>query len=663
MSEAFTASGSSGEQENPAQVPGVVAKLMAARVSERNGDPQGASLDSNFSLDSLLATLSACDVNTEQSLLEVLFRGDHYPLHVEDGLYIRLQWVDLVFEQIESACEYESALLSQLLKFRLPLGRLAMVDESLVNDSNHPVRVFFSMVSILAVGWTSNSAGVGRKLFDAVQAVQAEIYPIGVEEKTKIFDSFNIGATKINDLAVLANRFERRVCEVKVGELRAAKADLLVTSFLNKVMGGKRIPTVVVNFVLGPWRQSMRATYLKCGNRSIEWTEISKLTVILISSVVAQSDADRKRLYRIIPKLPNQIKQHLGGLVNAEMTTQQFLDSLDDVYVSLLKKEKIETVEMEMLKPMGNQQFVEVSVSKRLNRKLSVLRVGQWYKYTLEDGEVLRLRLAMKMEDISQLLFVNIEGRNALNKSFESVAYYLTLKLMVSLDKNSFFELACQRVDRLILEPLEIRSLDVESRQLKKAKPSEKENKKEEIKENENSKSKKVESVEEQISHDPNENEDENENENERLEISSSDSVPPVSTTAPKSLERKTVEQKEAELEAKVAKVWALRTEYVSRNKQHGAVQKAKVIIDSLVIGSWINYIDESNVKKRCKLAVKLRSTDKLIFVDREGVKVLVCRSDYLIAKYVVDEVTILDSGPMFESALEKVVGGLRTSR
>ena len=655
MSEAFTASGSSGEQENPAQVPGVVAKLMAARVSERNGDPQGASLDSNFSLDSLLATLSACDVNTEQSLLEVLFRGDHYPLHVEDGLYIRLQWVDLVFEQIESACEYEPALLSQLLKFRLPLGRLAMVDESLVNDPNHPVRVFFSMASILAVGWTSNSAGVGRKLFDTVQTVQSEIYPIGVEEKTKIFDSFNIGATKINDLVVLANRFERRVCEVKVGELRAAKADLLVTSFLNKVMGGKRIPTVVVNFVLGPWRQSMRATYLKCGNRSIEWTEISKLTVILISSVVAQSDADRKRLYRIIPKLPNQIKQHLGGLVNAEMTTQQFLDSLDDVYVSLLKKEKIETVEMEILKPMGNQQFVEVSVSKRLNRKLDVLRVGQWYKYTLEDGEVLRLRLAMKMEDISQLLFVNVEGRNALNKSFESVAYYLTLKLMVALDKNSFFELACQRVDRLILEPLGIRSLDVESRHLKKATPSEKENKKEEIKENQNSKSKKVESVEEQISHDP--------NENATLEISSSDSVPPVSTTAPKSLERKTVEQKEAELEVKVAKVWALRTEYVSRNKQHGAVQKAKVIIDSLVIGSWINYIDESNVKKRCKLAVKLRSTDKLIFVDREGVKVLVCRSDYLIAKYVVDEVIILDSGPMFESALEKVVGGLRTSR
>ena len=294
-------------------------------------------------------------------------------------------------------------------------------------------------------------------------------------------------------------------------------------------------------------------------------------------------------------------------------------------------------------------------MSKRLNRKLGVLRVGQWYKYTLEDGKVLRLRLAMKMEDISQLLFVNIEGRNALNKSFESVAYYLTLKLMVALDKNSFFELACQRVDRLILEPLEIRSLDVESRQLKKATPSEKENKKEEIKENQNSKSKKVESVEEQISHVP--------NENATLEIASSDSVPPVSTTAPKSLERKTVEQKEAELEVKVAKVWALRTEYVSRNKQHGAVQKAKVIIDSLVIGSWINYIDESNVKKRCKLAVKLRSTDKLIFVDREGVKVLVCRSDYLIAKYVVDEVVILDSGPMFESALEKVVGGLRTSR
>jgi len=636
MSEAITVSGSSGEQENPAQASSAVAKLMAARVSERNGNPQGASLDSNFSLDSLLATISACEVNAEQSLLEVLFGGNHYPLHVEDGLYIRLQWVDLVFEQVEKTCEYEAALLSQLLKFRLPLGRLAMVDESLVNDPNHPVRVFFSMASILAVGWTSNAAGVGRKLFDAVQTVLTEVHPISVEEKIKIFDSFNRSATKINDLVVLANRFEKRVCEVKVGELRAAKADLLVTSFLNKVMGGKRIPTVVVDFVLGPWRQSMRATYLKCGNRSIEWTEISKLTITLISSVVAQSDADRKRLYRIIPKLPNQIKQHLGNLANAEMTTQQFLDSLDDVYVSLLKKEKIETIEMEMLKPMGHQQFVEVSVSKRLNRKLDILRVGQWYKYTLADGEVVRLRLAMKMEDISQLLFVNIEGRNALNKSFESVAYYLTLKLMVALDKNSFFELASQRVDRLLFEPLEIKSLDIENHKLKEAEPSKKEHEKESKKESEDSKNKKIEPA---------------------------SFTPPASTSIPKNRDIKTVQQKEAELELKIAEVWALRTEYVSRNKQHGEVQKAKAIIDSLTIGSWINYVDESNVKKRCKLAVKLRSTDKLIFVDREGVKVLVCRSDYLIAKYVADEVIILDSGPMFESALEKVVGGLRDPR
>ena len=616
----------------------VVAQLIAARTAERQEHTQSPAGNQHFNPEALLSTLSTCSLDSRKSVLETLFSDDHYPLNVDDALYSRLQWVDLVFDQIEKNCRYEPVLLAWLMQYRLMVGRLVLLDETLVSNPGHPVRGFFFRVSVLAVGWTSGSAGLGKKLQDVIQEVLSQVERIVDHDTHKIFDSFNLGASKISDFLLLANRFEKRVCEVKVGELRAAKADALVTSFLNKVMGGKRIPAMVVEFVQGPWRQSMRVIYLKCGNRSIEWTEISKLTITLICSVVPQSDADRKRLYRIIPKLPNQIKQILGAQANGPMTTQEFLDGLDDVYVSLLKNEPVETVEVEALKPQGNHPCVEVDVSKRLKIKLAALCVGQWYKYTEIGGEVLRLRLALKMEDIGQLLFVNIEGRNALHKSFESVAYYLALHQLVLLEKGSFFELACQQV----YQSLEMTKPD-------KRKTSQSDN-------------------EPAVLSGPDCIDKASPPVDQHVERAVQDSAGLISEASGQELSAqngriKTTEQKDAELEAKIAEVWQLRTEYVTENKTLEVMQKAKSQVDELSIGSWIVYVDNANVKKRCKLAVKLRSTDKLIFVDRDGVKVLVCRSVYLIAKVMAEEVTFIDVGPKFESALEKVVGGLRDLR
>lgn len=654
MNEGTTTGGEPISQANDALASNVAAKLLAARISERKGLAPASNGEIKFSLESLLSTLSACEASSTQSLLEALFSDDLYPPNAGDALYLRLQWIDLIFDQIETGCEYDAGLLPWILQFRFPVGRLVLLDDSLLSNPNHPVRVFFAMASILAVGWSSGVAGVGKKLLEAIQEVLSSVKQLPAQEKVKVFDAFNLGGSKINDLMVLANRSEKRVCEVKVGELRAAKADALVTTFLNKVMGGKKIPKIVVDFVQGPWRETMRVIYLKCGNRSIEWTEIGKLTITLISSVAPKSEADRKRLYRIIPRLPNQIKQHLGNLENAQITTQQFLDSLDDVYVRLLKKEKIETVEVALLAPVGNNQFVEVSMCKRLKKKLDVLRVGQWYKYTLDNGEVQRLRLAMKMEDIGQLLFVNIEGRNALSKSFEAVAYYLALKLLEALEKESFFEEAYQKVCQSLREPDFFARLSDDQKNIEKAENKTLEAQGERVVGTAQTRAKQVESV----------SGDAEREEGDKVHTAASPSIAESGpSAAPVPPSRTNKQQKEAALDKKIAEVWSLRAEYIAQNKKQKNVQEARLQVEALAIGSWVNYIDETSVEKRCKLAAKLRSADKFIFVDRAGIKVLVCSLDYLVAKLVAEEMTLLESGPLFESALEKVVGGLRESR
>lgn len=549
--------------------------------------------------------------NSSDAILATLFGSERKSFPIDLQSYIRLYWLDAVFESIQTMAYYEVGFLRLIQGFKYPLAKIVLYDDELIVNSEHPVRNFFTKASLIAIGLTNKSVGLEGQFYRAVENTLLQVRKLKGENIANICNVFNAASDKINHLNLLTDRFERRVCETKVGILRAAKGEEEVARFLNKAMVGKKMPPLVVDFLQGPWRHVMQITFIKYGCRSIEWAELSKLTITLIGTVVPVSDLDKKRLYRIIPRLPNQIKKYLGGLENEKINTQQFLDFLDDIHVRLLKGESIPVVEVESLLSRDPERVVRTTVSRRIKKKLNAIKVGQWFKYYSENGEVSRLRLAMKMEDIDQLLFVNIEGRKALSKSYEEVAYYLTANVLEVLDKKSFFEVACKNVYLALKEEF-TEMLELE-RQVLDQQPVTDDYKSEAA--NDGAMEEKVE---------------------------------------------KTELEKEAELDAKVADVWRMRFKYVSENKKNHYVQKARIQIGALTIGAWVEWENENKETLRCKLAVKLRSTDKLIFVDRMGMKMLECSSDEFVTRLVANKIKILDQGEAFESTLERVVGGLR---
>jgi len=77
-------------------------------------------------------------------------------------------------------------------------------------------------------------------------------------------------------------------------------------------------------------------------------------------------------------------------------------------------------------------------------------------------------------------------------------------------------------------------------------------------------------------------------------------------------------------------------------------------------IGSWLEYLDEENGKKvRCKLSSKV-DADSYIFVNRFGFKILEKSRRQLAYDMQFERARTLDSRPLFERLMEKVVSHLQ---
>ncbi len=81
--------------------------------------------------------------------------------------------------------------------------------------------------------------------------------------------------------------------------------------------------------------------------------------------------------------------------------------------------------------------------------------------------------------------------------------------------------------------------------------------------------------------------------------------------------------------------------------------------IESFSAGSWFELKIDQEFRKT-KLAAKISSTGKYIFVNRSGVKVAEFFTDELAAAYQLGEIKLLDDEALFDRALKAVISNLR---
>jgi hypothetical protein len=77
-------------------------------------------------------------------------------------------------------------------------------------------------------------------------------------------------------------------------------------------------------------------------------------------------------------------------------------------------------------------------------------------------------------------------------------------------------------------------------------------------------------------------------------------------------------------------------------------------------VGAWMEFRGENGSKTRAKLAAHIKSADKMIFVNRTGVKIDEKTTLGLAHALKSGEVYILEDSQLFDRALQNVIGNLR---
>lgn len=82
-----------------------------------------------------------------------------------------------------------------------------------------------------------------------------------------------------------------------------------------------------------------------------------------------------------------------------------------------------------------------------------------------------------------------------------------------------------------------------------------------------------------------------------------------------------------------------------------------------LGVGAWVEFVDEQGIKTRCKLAARIKATDRLVFVNRSGMKVRDLSTLAVAHELSSCRMIILDDSLLFDRALQSVIGSLRRVR
>jgi hypothetical protein len=85
--------------------------------------------------------------------------------------------------------------------------------------------------------------------------------------------------------------------------------------------------------------------------------------------------------------------------------------------------------------------------------------------------------------------------------------------------------------------------------------------------------------------------------------------------------------------------------------------------VDKLTQGCWFEMTESEDNRYRCRLAAIIKSVDKYIFVNRNGMKVAEKNRTALALALQTGSLRQLDDGMLFDRALESVIGNLRQAK
>jgi len=235
--------------------------------------------------------------------------------------------VTVMFDRLLVEPRLPPALREVMAQLQLPVLEMALGDDRLLTQVEHPVRRLIDLIAAfgLTLGRGADDDDIVRAITNSIDGLvkihhtQADPFSLVFEELDELFHYREESALRDDgDLRSL----ERR----EAIEFAAAQADREITLRLQHI----RLPAAIKHFILNTWRDVLIHDYLHGGPRGEPWRlGLATLDDIVRSLQPATDDSERRRLARYLPSFIELLMNVPDAGEDQDLVASNFFVELD----------------------------------------------------------------------------------------------------------------------------------------------------------------------------------------------------------------------------------------------------------------------------------------------------------------------------------------------
>ena len=364
--------------------------------------------------------------------------------------------VCLIFEYILEDPQLPASAKASLARLQIPFLKVAMIDQEFFAVKGHPARNLLNTMAHAAIGideTTDSDNAILRKIHAITETILND-FTDNVELFAKLEEDFDAFMQMLNAqeqaaLDEIESRQQERESEVL--------AKSWVRETLEQHLLGKTLPGVVVDIILGPWKDVMLQSYLLHGENSNLWkNQIRFIDVLCWSVEPKKKSVDKTKLGHIIQQLIITLRAGLEQIDYPEAEMEAIFNHLEPYHLASVRGQ--DSIQAVRSKPDSKQpdQMETADEAALLDAEDQVmddkvileditlegwesdpfldeiddeylqlarhLEMGKWVEFKNSKGKPQRAKLAWKSELLGEYTFLNWKFDVVADKSLQELA-------------------------------------------------------------------------------------------------------------------------------------------------------------------------------------------------------------------------------------------------
>lgn len=494
------------------------------------------------------------------------------------------------------------------------LAAVLVADPAFSVSDSHPIRQLLHLAVTHSFGWFEGLDRAGQKWSDFLRQLGDFLNSPDALDPMQQFSRLDQAEQFVEKEVSRAKVLEKRVREAELGTDRAWYFRQLVCARINQFYSMGAMPEKVAQFLAGPWRDSMQLLLMEEGAESNNWVRQCKLIETLLVAVKGgENEQAKHRLYEVAAGLVPALSKSLHSFKHNPQLAGAWLEEIQEL---LMRRVKGETLEVIQATPIDLEPGFSITAGTATDQGHGL--IDKWF---LDQHSGVRQKCIAYLPYRQQVLWVNYLGAKVAVDAWNDVKEQLKSQRLQSFAASSgltrLLENTVARFVR-VYQLQETQRRQAEERQAAQARMAEMQR--------------------------------------ELARQKAAEEAEKIERERQAQLEKREQERFAAEEQARLERVAAEEQRRLER------LQEAREALDALQLGGWIEIMEADAEPKRCKLAVRLNATDKLVFVDRIGLRVGEFKREELVNRIVEGTARVLDSGKDFDERLSRVVGTIRKS-